>query len=361
MRWKIEAVAALREALFQPNPMTAVGDAWVLTFQMTDYFEKGPGAEGLGAARATAVTTSQRLEAEMARVAASMTVSGDVSLTREYVRKWAADHPMRHSIAARESILSHVMERDWAASFSTMEAMGNLMVSVDDLNRRLEIYSAQLLDQSRWQVELFLMDFTREHQLEKAMPLAEQAVKTAGQAADDFARIVPALERSVSTLEKAIPLAESAVTSVGRAVEALDRTVQVVERSLAIVEKAPALVAAEREAAMKALSAELARTLTFIQEERLATLKQLTVERTAAVRDLQEVVVQERKLLTQDFDGIALKTVDRAFLRAAQLCAAVLVAVFLAIIVLMVIARRVFFGSRHSDGQRRSQNASGPV
>ncbi len=79
LRWKIDAVPALREALFQPNPMTAVGDAWVLTFQMTDYFEQGPGAKALGPARGIAVTTSQRLEAEMARVAASLTVSGDVS------------------------------------------------------------------------------------------------------------------------------------------------------------------------------------------------------------------------------------------------------------------------------------------
>jgi hypothetical protein len=86
---------------------------------------------------------------------------------------------MRQSIAGRESILSHVMEREWATSFSTGDAVGNLMVSVDDLNRRLEIYSAQLLEQSRWQAELFLMDFTREHQWEKALPLAEQAVKIA--------------------------------------------------------------------------------------------------------------------------------------------------------------------------------------
>ena len=361
LRWKIEAVPALREALFQPNPMTALGDAWVLTFQMTDYFESGPGAKALGEARAIAVTASQRLEAEMARVAASVTVSGDVSRTREYVRKWAADHPIQQSIAGRESILSHIMERELAASFSPTEAVGNLVVSVDDLNRRLEIYSAQLLDQSRWQAELFLTDFTREHQLEKAVPLAEQAVRIAGQAADDFTRIVPVLEGSLSTLEKALPLAESAVTSAGRAVEALDRTIPAVERSLAVVEKAPALVAAEREAAMKALSAELRRTLAFFDGERLATLKQLDAERKAVVQDLAEGVAQERKLLAQDIDGIALKAVDRAFLRAAQLCAAVLVAVFFSIIVLMLIARRVFFGSRHAGWKDRYQSIPGPV
>jgi chromosome segregation ATPase len=239
--------------------------------------------------------------------------------------------------------------------------VGNLLVSVDDLNRRLEIYSAQLLDQARWQAELFVMDVTREHQLEKAVPLAEQAIRIAGQAVDSFARMVPALERSVSTLEKAIPRAESALTAADRAVEALARTLPAMERALAVIEKTPALVAAERTAALQGLSAELTHTLAFIQDERLATLKQFTTERIAAVRDLAEAVVEQRKGLTQDIDGIAAKAVDRAFLRAAQLGAAVLVAGFFAIIVLMVIARRVFFGSRGSGDQPRSRVVAGPV
>jgi hypothetical protein len=48
--WKIEAVPAMREALFQSNPFLAVGDAWVLSWQMIDYFEKGPGKRRLGGA-----------------------------------------------------------------------------------------------------------------------------------------------------------------------------------------------------------------------------------------------------------------------------------------------------------------------
>ena len=48
--WKIEAVPALREALFRPNPLVAIGDTWVLIWQMTDYFEKGRGKQALGAA-----------------------------------------------------------------------------------------------------------------------------------------------------------------------------------------------------------------------------------------------------------------------------------------------------------------------
>ena len=339
--WKIQAVPALREALFLPTPLGALADTWVLTFQMIDYFEKGPGAKALGETRGIAVTASQRLEAEIARIAASMTISGDVSGVREYARKWAADHAITRSVAGRESFLSEVAQREWASSFSITQAVGNVMVSVDDLNRRVEIYSAQLPDQARWQAELFAMDMADEYQLDKT-------ARTAGQAVEGLGRVVPAMERSVSALEKAMPMAESAAKSVGHAVDVLDRTTPAVERSLAVVEQTPALVTAEREATMKTLSAELSRTIVFIDQERVVALKQITAERTAAVRDIDDTLIQERKLLTQEIDATALKAVDHAFFRAAQLCAGLLVAVFLGLVLLILLARRVSSGPRRA-------------
>ena len=305
--WKINAVPALREALFQSNPITAIADTWAFTFQMTDYFAQGPGAKALGESRGIAVTTSQRLESEMTLVAASITVSGDISKAREYIRKWTTDHPIKYTIAGRESVLSHVAESELAATFSTTEAIGSLVVSMDDLNRRLEIYSAQLLDQSRWQAELLTMDLAHEYQIDKALPLAERAVK-----------------------------------STDRAIETLDRTSPALERSLAVLEKTPALIAAEREATIKALVEEVTRATTFAQGERVAALKQLTTERLATERDMDDILTQQRKLLTEHVDTIAFKAVDYAFLRAMQLCAAVLVAAFLGLLLLLLIAKRIF-------------------
>jgi hypothetical protein len=305
--WKIDAVPALREALFLPNPMAAVFDAWAMTFQMTDYFEKGPGKDGLGGAHAIAVTTCQHLETELARLAASCTVSGDVSKARAAAKQWAADHPIRQSIASRESTLNRATEMEVATSFSTTEAMGNLTVTLDDLNRRLEIYSAQLLDQGRWQAELFALDAAQDYQVERAIPLAERAVKSSEQA-----------------------------------VTAVDRLAPAVERVAVVAESAPKIIAAERDVTIKAMQAELTRTLTFIQEERIAVLKQLTAERIAAVQDLRDTVVQERKALMQDLDPMSVKVVDHAFLRAAQLCAVVLAVAFVGIVVLLFLVRRLF-------------------
>ena len=43
---KIDAVPALREALFEPDPINAVIDTWVLLRQLAGYFETGPGRDG---------------------------------------------------------------------------------------------------------------------------------------------------------------------------------------------------------------------------------------------------------------------------------------------------------------------------
>jgi len=82
LRWKIEGVQALRKALFESDPFTAVSDTWVLLYQMADYFETGPGREALGPASAQAADTCRRLEGEFTQIAASMTVSGDISKAR---------------------------------------------------------------------------------------------------------------------------------------------------------------------------------------------------------------------------------------------------------------------------------------
>src|SRR6187455_1716558 len=58
--WKIEGVPAMRAALFQPDPFTALGDSWVLCFQMRDYFQSGPGKNSLGDASKIAIASCQR-------------------------------------------------------------------------------------------------------------------------------------------------------------------------------------------------------------------------------------------------------------------------------------------------------------
>lgn len=310
LRWKIEGVPTLREALFEPDPFTAVIDTWVLFNQMADYFERDPGKEALGESAVIAVAACRRMEEEFTAIVGSMTISGDVSKARAFAKQWADEHPIRHTITDRETALGRVLERDAASFYSTGEVVAEVTTAVDDLNRRLELYSNQLFRQARWEVEALKSEILSDLKLDRVLLLAERAVH-----------------------------------SVERAVATVDRIAPTVERALSVVEGAPKLLLNERAAVIKALQDELTRTIKFVQEERIAALEHLTKERIAALNEMRETLVEERKALTQDIEHLSLKVVDHAFWRAAQLLTLLFVALFVALIA-------AFFALKRSEPGR---------
>jgi hypothetical protein len=305
--WKLEGVPALREALFRPDPITALLDAWALTWQMTDYFESGPGMEALKGGAPIAVATCGFLERRIQEVSASMTYSGEVTHVRNQVKDWAKENPIRTSIASRESIVSRVTEVEIREAFKMSELVGNVAMTLDDLSRRIDIQTDQLLDQARWQAELLMLDWGIDHQLEMAGSLAENANRM--------------------------------IQEIGSRVEGLAPEL---ESALNIARSAPEVMSAERTAAMKSAHDEISRTLEFVHLERIEALRHLSREREEALRELNQTIVNERTALAVDLARISARTVERATLRAAQLSAVVLLAVFAAAVVLLYLARRIF-------------------
>ncbi|MCP5525116.1 MAG: hypothetical protein H7A46_26625 [Verrucomicrobiales bacterium] len=312
--WKIEAVPAMRETLFQSNPFLALTDAWVLLWQMTDHFEKGSGARALGDLAPMAVATCQHLDEDLRRVGAGFTRSGEVGLISDFVRQWAAEHPIQHSIAGRESVLSHFTALEVQERFSMPEVAGNLVVTLDDLSRRLDIFSAQIPEQSRWQAELFAMDLAADYQLDQTLQLTTNAV------------------RSTQTV-----------------LESIDRIMAPLEQTLAVAGAAPETIARERAVAIEALSAEVSRAIQVGQQERLTVLEAVTKERVAALIELHENLIEERKALTQDVDTLVLKAVDRAMFRIAVLSGVIAIGLCAWTVVLLFLGRRLFRGEGRSS------------
>jgi hypothetical protein len=327
LHWKIEGVPALREALFRPDPFTAMSDTWVLFYQMADYFETGRGQEALGPASAQAAATCRRLEEEFTQIVASATRSGDVSKARAFARQWAADHPIHSAIAARESILSRVFERDVPDVLSTGEAVAEVTTTLDDLNRRLEIYSAQLFRQARWEAERFKFDLLSDLAADQAVPLAARAVQSA--------------ERAVVTVERLAPTIEHAA-SVATMVT-VERLAPAIERAVGVAQDAPKVVAVERETAFNALHDELARTLQFLHDERLAALDGLAKELSATLQELHATIAAERQALTSDVQQLSLKVVDHAIGQLARLLGAAMAAAILAACLGVFLVRWLFF------------------
>ena len=313
--FKLQAVPAMREALFRPHPFNAILDSWVLSWQLADYFATGRGRTVMGDGAPDAAATCRHLESRIETVVASMTHSGDVSDVRTFTRQWALEHPIDHSIAGRESTVSLVTEAQLQETFSTMEVAGSLAITADDLVRRLDVYSDQLLNESRWQAELFVMDMARQYQTEELFYLAQNAVQIAGTATKNADRLLPQLEAA-----------------------------------LAAAESAPDMVARERAAAVDALSQEMSRSLDFIRGERASALAHLTRERQAALTELRQVIETEHLRLSAEMASLGENLLDNAFRRAIQLAAGVLIVLFLSLLVLLLVARHIFSYS----GQRAS-------
>lgn len=306
VQWKIEAVPALREALFEPNPFIALADSWVLFDQMADFFETGAGRAALGDWATSAVETCRRLEEEMAQVAASMTHSGDVSRARAFARTWAAEHPIRYAIQDRESTLGLELERDLPDSWSTGEAVAQITTSVDDLNRKIDVYSDHMFRQARWELELLGSDL----RLAETMPLAERAVQSAEKAA-----------------------------------AALDHLEPQIQQSLVLAQTAPVFIASERKAAIDALGAELTRTIAFVHQERMIAFRQISQERIAGLGEMRKTLSEERQAFDEDMVRTARELVDHAAWRIAQLVAATLLFLLVTGTAALLLVRKLFFAA----------------
>ena len=330
VEWKAQAVPALRESLFQPDPVTALFDTWVLTNQMTIYFSQGPGKDALGASSGIATAACLKLESQMQEVAASLTKSGDVNAARVGAREWASQNPITTSISHRRSTLSQAAERNLGSELTATQTVGNMVMTLDDLNRRLEIYSDQLVRQARWEAELITMELTDQLQLDQAIPLA-------GEAVESVERITDSVDSITGSVATAVDSVSSAVVSVEKLVPAIDRIV-------VVAESAPQLIAQERAAAIQALQEEMGKTIQFVREEREAALQHITTERMAALQALHQSIIEERQVMTEDINEISLKAIDHAFSRLAQIVAVVLVVILVAALIGLWLVRGMISG-----------------
>lgn len=323
VEWKAEAIPALREALYEPGPLRALFDSWVFSNQMAVFYSTGPGASRLGDRGPIAVRTSLDMERQLRDVAASFTKSGDVTRARAAARNWAVAHPITTRIAHRETTLSQAGENADAGALTATETLSDMTMTVDDLNRKIEVYTDQLLRQVRWEAELITMDLSNQLGLDQAMPLASQAVNSVGEITESVDEVAGTVDVAVTTLVDAMPL---------------------LERVVAVIEQAPTLISSERAAAIIAVQEELTRTIQFVREEREVALQHVTAERLAALQTLQDSIVEERKIVTEDARGISRDAIDHAIWRTGQLIAIVIVIALITLLAGLFLVRSMVAG-----------------
>lgn len=323
LEWKAQGVPALREALYQPNALTAVFDTWVLLFQMQDFYTTGDGARRMGAAAPVAAETCREMEADYHRVIADMTKTGQLPKARPEVRQWAREHPIEGAISYRESTLTRALEVELGDELAATDAIADITLTVDDLNRRLEIYSDQAVRQARWEAQLLTMDLSEQLGADQAMPLAREGVAQVAQLGASVAEVAGSIEDVAGQVEALIPI---------------------INRLAATVEAGPELITSERAIAIRTAQDELSRTISVMQKEREIALTALSKEREAALASLGTTIREEREELTRELEGVTTRAIDHTFSRVVQLLIGVFVGLAFLGLAGLLLTRRLFAG-----------------
>lgn len=286
LTWQIEAVPAIREALYQPDPLTAGVDTLTLCYQMASYFETGGGKKALGPASTQPAQTCRQMASQIEQALISTTISGEIPRIQAFATKWAAEHPIEDSISGRQSVLARMTEYHSTDGLSAGETVAELSTTLDDLNRKLGVYSDQLFRQARWEMERFKLELFRQTQINQAVPLAERGVQSAEQAAGTIERLTPQLERSLD-----------------------------------VIPSLPKLVALERKTALDSVHDDVSRALAAAHDERVAAMEQIAKERAIALGVVNDMVIQQRKLMVAEADRITVSGIDYALRQVARLLA----------------------------------------
>jgi hypothetical protein len=318
LTWKADGLPAIRAALFRPDPLTALLDTWALTEQLIDYFESGPGRRRLGDWADVTLDAAREMRDEVVDVLSRMTTEEAIADGNLFINEWAKTHPIEDTIAARQSIMREVGAFKEQSGTGGLKVVGSLAITMDDMLRQIEAYTANIPKQARWEAELAILELAGAENFERTVEL------------------IPVL---------------------------LDTTEQLASQ----IDDLPALVSHEREAVLKALRRERIESLAFLRQERLETLNQVSVEREAVLEHTEQLriaitdalhaevalvndMIREQRALTMlDAEEIAGRTVDGTFERAMGLVDHIflrvivaLALIFVGCVLLVLLAWRLF-------------------
>ena len=302
---KIDAVPVVYRAAFQPDPLAAAMDLWLLTYQMEECLAVGTGACDLGEqqpiARKAGRAQREQFEGHMGRAATNREAFARV---QKRVEETARRYPLTDegAIARRHTMTVELARIIGAESRDAFAVIGDVSMTLTELTSRLNTYIGDAGRLGRWHAELLVEDM-------KAWP------EVTGSLAD-LRRVADSVDEVAETLEPA----------------GLD----------ALLDRPLALVEAERRAVLRDVDRQRILTLQYVTAEREAVLAAVDAERVATMAQIH----QERVETMADVDRLksdfieeavvnAFRVVDHLVWRLAQLLGGLLVlAAFLAWLVL---------------------------
>lgn len=283
-QFKTNAIPAMQAAIFQPDPVAALVDAWAMLAQLEPALARRLEREDLVAVGRAQLRVMEDEVEDLWRI---LVGSEDVATARERVHEWAREHPLTESLAARESTAGLFAELTAGSDITALSAAAEIVVQTADLATRLDVLAATLPKQGRWQAEYLLLGLSTE------------------------------------------PALRTALADLGGLIEAI-------EGATRIFGIYPTVVAREREALLAALHDESSRLQRALSGERLAAFEQLRSERIAVLAEMDRLA---RGWIDRAFEHTT-TLVDRLFVRLVVLVALLVIGSALAALMIGAALRR---------------------
>jgi hypothetical protein len=320
---KIDAVPVVYRAAFQPDPLAAMLDLWLLSYQMEECLDVGTGPCALGAQQPIAREAGRALrEAFEAEIEKAATNPDALAASRARVRDTARRHPLtaEGAIAGRRTMTVELARAMGAESRDAFAVIGDVSTTLTELTNRLNTYIGDAGRLGRWHAELLVEDLVLRPEI-------------AGSVAD-LHRVADSVDEAANVLEP----------------ESLDA---LIDRPLAVIPEERRAVLADidrqRVLTLRHLTAERVAALEAVHEERVATMAQLHQER---IETMEQVDALRREFVG-DSVGQAFRVVDHLVWRLAQLLSGLLL---LAALLTWLVLRtgRVRFNVSGGSGAREA-------
>jgi len=295
LSWKANAIPELHRAVYQMDPLVSFIDGWTYLVMMRQYFDTGRGAKRFGAQQDIALDMLRYLEARVDSTTAAITPE-NYEKFRTFVYRWAEAYPLDNDLFQRESVAvvaAESLARDRPEGFGQLGTLTEFAADAQQMSITLATYIPK---EVLWQSELLIGSLA------------------------DTTRLSPVL---------------AAVDSMA-----------VMRAVTALLERTPDLIAEERAALFREISAERLAILENLERQRIATLEAavdlINSERAQTVDQLAELVARERVALNEAIeenreaimeetrglvDHIVVRTLQVGFLMLVVAAAAVLLVV----------------------------------
>ena len=329
LQWKMEAVPAYFQTLFQADPLAAAIDTMAMSAQIEQYLSDGPGRDRFGTLQPVAVEAARKIRTDVVNAMKLAARRPDAFAQLDTnIEAWAHSNPIvGASLSSRPSSVPFLVKVAGSANSDVFGVVGGIGSSVADIATRLDIYSAYLPKAARWQSEMLADEIA----LRREVVLVTSTLES-------MTRLMERAETLTSpeSIDQATQFGTASIRSERiELIAALDR----------IRASVLAYLTTERQAVLTDAESQMKAVLADVDRQRTVTMAQAEDMRKKTFVDADTL----RRQTVQDLDRVANRIILRAALTAAALLA---LAALLGVLILRTAVNRPHRADQLAPRQR---------